>query len=188
MSLPDSFPAAFRDPNIDPVLDTALGQVFAIGTNEQYETVPLVIQSFRDNVLGNAAPQDALLLGADASTGVMKLQSVSSTGKSTEELAKVAYSLVEPLANPINMDLGAIILKTMEGGYSALSGVITLGREKTNTEYGALVVPNIYKFGVYDMLDMDDNPAHSKLSREEVSTNISASILYWAIQMSTETL
>lgn len=185
MSLPNDFPPEFRSPKLSPVMQAGLEDIF-LHDHRDYGLVPLVVDAVKPNVIGEAIPKSALLLGIEPNENTIRLDSVSVEGVNTEDLARLARDLIEPLEQQVMVDLGSIILKTAGAGYPVLSGVISMEKPDSHTEFFSLIVPSIYQFGVFDTIDMslEHNKPMSTTSREEVSTILSAAILSWSIENS----
>lgn len=176
---------ALRDPNISPVTEAGLEDVF-LQEERQYGVVPLVFKTVKPNMAGSVVPKDILLLGADTNSGEIKLDSVSTEGRTTEELARQARDLIIKVEHPVFMDVAGVLTKTVSMGYPVISGVMTVERPETRTRFASLIVPNVYMNEVYDMIDMtsEHNTRLKDATREEASTTLSAVILNWAIERS----
>lgn len=171
-------------PEVSPRMRGALSDIADNPDGTRFAAVPLVDVAMRQTVMGHSTIRSALLACGDLETGTIALDSASNVGATAAELAELAYDLVEPLATrKMLADLGGMMIKTLQAGYRSLGGVMIVGDEARQSEFGLLIVPSINKFGVYDMLDLEaeENAELIGLSREEVSTNITANVLSWVI-------
>lgn len=182
-------PSEFQGPNVSPDMQATLVDFFD-NNNGRYAAVPLVLSEIREAGLsGEVEINNALLLGFNPSTGDIRLDSVSKKGEQNKELASVAYDLIGLLQpKPMAIELGALLETARHANLRCLGGVMLMGSAAHNREFATLIVPTVYKFGVYDQIDMNDaeNTHLITKSREEVSTVLTANLLSWVIELGFE--